>query len=183
MTLNATFLVPLFRDWLLALGFVGANKKPLVDTLLNSPESIVVVPGGAAEALHSHPLVYKLHLKHRKGFVKLAVETNTPLIPCIGFGENEIFDTLYSLDGTASPWKQWLWKCQQISRKALSFSLPLFFPHPRPVRITVVAGKPLMINPKLSMEEHHVLYMDKVAKLFEKYKKQCGLEHVTLEMV
>ena len=37
--------------------------------------AVVLVVGGAAEALHARPGNYKLTLKYRKGFVKLALQT------------------------------------------------------------------------------------------------------------
>lgn len=35
----------------------------------------IVVVGGAAESLDAHPGYYKLTLKNRKGFVKMAIRT------------------------------------------------------------------------------------------------------------
>lgn len=78
---------------MLAVGFISANKATLKSTL-ESGKSIVLVAGGAAEALKAEPDTMKLYLQKRKGFVRLALETSKPLIPCIGFGENEIFHTL-----------------------------------------------------------------------------------------
>ena len=69
---------------------------------LTHGESLILVPGGAAEALHAHGGVMKLYLKNRKGFVKLAMETNAKLVPVIGFGENDIFDTLYPYSKSSS---------------------------------------------------------------------------------
>ena len=94
MTLNATFSAPFFHEYMLALGFCSANKPTLVGRLVDEQESLVLVPGGAAEALHAHPGIMKLVLKHRRGFVKLAMETKAQLVPCLGFGENELFDSL-----------------------------------------------------------------------------------------
>ena len=35
----------------------------------------VIVVGGAEEALESHPGVYKLTMKRRKGFIRIALQT------------------------------------------------------------------------------------------------------------
>lgn len=190
VTLNATFLSPIFRDWLLFQGFISANKKTLINTLTatksNSKKSLVLVPGGAAEALHAHPNVFKLHLKQRKGFIRLAMETKTAVIPCLGFGENEIFDTIYasSSDNTMTLWQRMLWNAQQRWMKCFSFSVPIISNIiPNRAKVTVVVGAPIEFDPSSSVDECHALYLKKVKALYDKHKDQLGHGHVPIEFV
>lgn len=43
--------------------------------------------GGAQEALNARPGVYKIVLRQRKGFVKLAIQTGSTLVPVFSFSE------------------------------------------------------------------------------------------------
>lgn len=56
--------------------------------------------GGAKEALNARPGVYKLVLKKRKGFVKLAIETGASIVPIFSFNEVEVFDQPSNDPGT-----------------------------------------------------------------------------------
>lgn len=56
--------------------------------------------GGAQEALNARPGMYKLVLKRRKGFVKLAIETGTPIVPVFSFNEVEVYDQPSNEPGT-----------------------------------------------------------------------------------
>lgn len=92
VTLNLVFRIPFFRDWLLWLGFISADRVSLSQTLQQG-HSVVLVSGGALEALYAHPDQMILLGQHRRGFLKLALDCNALLVPCIGFGENRIFAT------------------------------------------------------------------------------------------
>jgi len=102
VTLNVTFWSPLFREWLLALGYIGASKATLTKKLTQGV-SVVMVPGGAVEALHAHGSIFRLHICDRKGFVKLCMETGAAAVPCLGFGENHAFETYCPTAATVLP--------------------------------------------------------------------------------
>jgi hypothetical protein len=81
---------------MLWLGCCSANKKTLVGRLTNGDnESLVLIPGGAVEALYAHPQTFVISIKQRYGFIRLARETKAKPIPVLGFGENDIFKTVY----------------------------------------------------------------------------------------
>ena len=46
--------------------------------------------GGAPEALLAKPGKPEIILNARKGFIKLALQLGTDLVPVFGFGENDI---------------------------------------------------------------------------------------------
>ena len=96
---SATRLVPALRtimDW---LGCVDATKAS-VERVLSNGERIGVCPGGIAEMFEGYPKPGRLPndecalLKSRKGFVRLALKNNIPLIPVYCFGGNKMFKRL-----------------------------------------------------------------------------------------
>mmetsp|Transcript_40350 Transcript_40350/g.78922 ORF Transcript_40350/g.78922 Transcript_40350/m.78922 type:complete len:321 (-) Transcript_40350:1373-2335(-) len=82
-TIAATFTTPFYREWMLACGVVTVDRATIVRQLTRGGErrSVVLVPGGAAEAMHAHPGVFRLVLRHRKGFVRVALQTGCSLVP------------------------------------------------------------------------------------------------------
>ncbi|XP_055609791.1 2-acylglycerol O-acyltransferase 1-like isoform X1 [Uranotaenia lowii] len=104
-TLNFHFVIPFFRDLILSWGLASCSSKSVINMLTasndpNHPKNrdgytanaVVLVVGGAAESLHSRPDNYRLVLKNRKGFCKLALKTGSPIVPVINFGEVCLFD-------------------------------------------------------------------------------------------
>jgi hypothetical protein len=195
VTLNVCFWIPFFRDWMMFNGFCSANKSTLTSRLANK-ESLVLVPGGASEALHAHPKQMKFTILHRKGFIKLALETKSSLIPVIGFGENDVFDTVYmgnekpsststSTEVPSTKNASTIWKVQTALKQICSFSMPIWthlVPHKRP--INVVVGKPLEFdNSSQTVDQCHSLYLDALRQLYETHKASYGYQDVPLELV
>jgi 2-acylglycerol O-acyltransferase 2 len=188
VTLNATFLTPFYREWILANGFISADKSTLVKTL--QTKSLILVPGGAVEALYCQPGTMKLYLKNRKGFIRLAMETNKPLIPCIGFGENEIFDTVAptkvcsNCTGGFFPSLQFGWiRFQRWFMSQTGVSLPLVIrPIPRATKIRVVVGSPLLLDSSLSVDENHRIYVENLTKLYHRHAGTLGYGNVVLDI-
>jgi hypothetical protein len=182
VTLNASFLAPIFREWVLLQGFISANRKTLLKTL--QEQSVVLVPGGAKEALYAHPGTLKLVLKDRMGFIKLAMDSNVSVIPCIGFGENEIFDTLSMAAELDHKDEKLLWRIQHTVKDFLSFSTPIL-KHPIPYRtqVTVVVGEPLKLHESKSVEENHALYLQHLSNVYERNKSKYGYDKVKLEFI
>jgi hypothetical protein len=200
VTLNIAFYVPLYREWMLAMGFVSANKATLKQKLLEG-DSIVLVPGGAVEALYAHteseesrPTV-TLSLARRRGFIRLAQETGAALVPCFGFGENRAFDTLAtssvrisSIDedsgSRSTVIRSWLFAGQQALYKACSFSTPILtWPFPRQRPIDVVVGAPVVLSATDDVETCFRQYETALRQLYDTHKDRFGYGHVTLEIV
>lgn len=88
----SAFYVPFYRDLLTALGCITSNFESILYTLNNLKGVVCCISvGGAKEAFLCKPGHYTFLLKNRKGFVKAALLTGTPLMPCILFGEPELF--------------------------------------------------------------------------------------------
>lgn len=75
-TLKINFMMPFLRETCLSSGLVAASRNSL-NWVLSSPgkgRAAVLVVGGAAEARFNMPGVYKIVLKNRKGFCRIALE-------------------------------------------------------------------------------------------------------------
>lgn len=52
---------------------------------------VVLLPGGVQEIRYAEQNKFKLKLESRKGFIRLAMETGSSLVPILSFGENDIY--------------------------------------------------------------------------------------------
>jgi len=113
-----------------------------------------------------------LYLRHRKGFIKIALELGTPIVPVFTFG----------LDGS---YAYHVPRGEMILRLSRTMGfLPVFFwgrwgvplGIPRPQQITVVVGKPIEVpylGDNISREDvdkYHSIYIEKLEALFEQHK-------------
>ena len=74
------------------------NDDP--SAVLPDGKAILIVPGGAREALEAKEGTMQLTLNKRKGFVKVALTHGASLVPVLGFGENDIFQQVDNKDGS-----------------------------------------------------------------------------------
>ncbi|CAG7717878.1 unnamed protein product [Allacma fusca] len=77
LTFEAHLAFPIYREYILSGGTCSASRSSL-NYLLSYPgggHAAVLVPGGAPESLDAHPgLENRVHLKKRKGFIKVAIQ-------------------------------------------------------------------------------------------------------------
>lgn len=118
LTLTLNFYIPFFREFCLSLGACSASAESIRHILSRPGGGNVAVlsVGGAAEAYYCKPGEYKLVLKKRKGFVKIALQTGSPLVPVISFGETDIFDQVQGAEDSK------LYKFQEVVRKITSLA-------------------------------------------------------------
>ena len=125
-----------------------------------------------------------LFLKKRKGFIKIALETGSPIVPCYAFG----------LMGSYSFWVPKGRVIAKLSR-IIGFMPMLFFGRfgipmgiPKPQKLHLVFGKPIKI-PKEDMpsqesiDKYHKIFLEEMESLFEKYKKSNGYGHRNLKII
>uniref|UniRef100_A0A8C5MM75 Acyltransferase n=1 Tax=Leptobrachium leishanense TaxID=445787 RepID=A0A8C5MM75_9ANUR len=187
------FRAPFFRDYALSGGLIPSDKDSASYVLKNSKggSALVIAVGGAPESLDARPGAYKLLLKNRKGFIKLAIHHGASLVPVFNFGENELFDQVENPKGS------WLRAIQERLQKLMGVAFPLFhargvfqysfglMPYRRPV--CTVVGKPIKVveNPDPSQQEVdrlHKIYMEELSKLFEEHKTKYNVpadKHLT----
>uniref|UniRef100_A0A915IKV0 diacylglycerol O-acyltransferase n=1 Tax=Romanomermis culicivorax TaxID=13658 RepID=A0A915IKV0_ROMCU len=75
-TLKSQFYFPLRREYYMACGAIEVSKES-INYVLNQRtkgNAVVIVVGGAAEALDAFPGTYTMTLENRKGFIKLALQ-------------------------------------------------------------------------------------------------------------
>jgi len=133
------FYVPLYRDLLLGGGISDAARV-YAEGLLNSGKSIGIVPGGATEALYAKPGVNVIYVKKRKGFVHLALQTGSALVPVYSFGENDAYDQLSDNIPFVPAIKR---RFQRIFGISLPLITNIF---PLKCNVTTVVGKPIPVQ-------------------------------------
>ncbi|KAG0614907.1 hypothetical protein M758_5G000200 [Ceratodon purpureus] len=177
---KAIFMSPGVREIWTWMGAAPVTRESFTE-LLRKRISCIIVPGGVQECLHMQKGREVIYLKQRYGFVKVAMETGSPLIPTFCFGQSNTYNWW-------RPTGKWY---IQFSR-AIGCS-PLFFwgkfgPIPFSTPMYYVVGKPiavpLNINP--SREEVAVVhgqFITALEALFEKYKHDLGFGDITLEIL
>lgn len=127
--------LPIIREIFLNLGIVDGTPKNAIH-ILRKGHAMIVCPGGAKEATRSSQDKYKLMWDGHYGFVKVAIATGVPIIPCICIGIDDAYvmlrDAYYRIKNTFVP-------------------LPLFFGlglMPFPIKLTHYVGKPVYHNYK-----------------------------------
>lgn len=102
VTLAQHFHMPFFRELAYSLGGCSASAKS-INWVLSAPQGgnvAVLVVGGVAESYNCRPGQYRLVLRNRKGFVKLALRNGAPLVPVFSFGEIDIFNQIDTPEGS-----------------------------------------------------------------------------------
>lgn len=88
-TLPSNFKIPFLRELLMALGCIPVSEESIryCLTYQKSGNVVIDVVGGSAESLDQKPGTTKLTLKRRTGFLRLAIETQSDLVPVFTFGK------------------------------------------------------------------------------------------------
>ena len=163
---SAVFQVPFYNAFLKMLGAKSVDRKSFTSTLQQG-RSVGVIPGGIAEMFVVNPKEEVMMVQNRKGFISIALETGTQIIPCYCFGNTQTF-RCYS--------NSWL---EAFSRK-FQASIILFWGRwgtPVPFRspILTVMGRPILC-PKVEkpstelINEYHELYLRETRRIYDTYK-------------
>lgn len=186
LSLNYQFLFPFNREYCLALGVCSCSKSS-IEWLLSregNGNAVVLVVGGASEALEARPGSLTLTLARRKGFARIALEQGVPLVPVFSFGETDIYNQLPNPEGSR------IRRLQAAMQRYLTFSPPFFhgrgifnyslgmMPFRKP--INVVVGQPLEVKQIKSpteeqVDELHARYVECLTELFETNKSKYGV--------
>ena len=158
LTASACFYIPGFRDLLLHCGMSEVTKNVFLN-ILKTGASVGVCPGGASESMLIYPDKDVIYLKHRKGFIRVAMQTATPIVPVYTFGETATFHQSHN--------SIWQAISNQI-KQFLGFNLPLIA-LPQACTLTTVIGKPLHAQPQETVDQFHQRYMEALQALYDDY--------------
>lgn len=155
--LDGHFDFPLYREYFMSSGAISVRKESLMHVLQpgrRSGQLVCVIPGGALEALDSHPgKIYRVHLSNKLGFIRLAMQTGSHLVPCFSFGEINLYNQAANHPGTT------LRGLQSFLVKFLGFSSPVFSAHfllPFAKPVNTVVGAPIRVEKNLEPSESEV---------------------------
>ena len=176
--------IPVFSHMLFWGGAVEATKSEISKVLRTSGGVTAITPGGIGEMFLGWPQPgcspgeeYAL-LKDRKGFVRLALENGTTLVPVFCFGASHIFSrvVLPSI-------------VEKLSRY-LRTSIVLFFgkgglPIPYETPLTYALGEHIVLerSPSPSAEEVdwvHNTFKKALVDTFDAHKRTAGWGHKVL---
>lgn len=182
LTASVLHQIPLSRDVMQNYGSREVTRQAFTSTL-EQKQSVMLVPGGQAEMLeqHSGRKEVRVYTKH-KGFIRVAIEHGTPLVPVLSFKEGELMDNV---------------KAPMVQRwfvKNLAFPFPYFpygrgfLPIPRKVDTTVVVGAPIRV-PKIAnptaedVDKIHVQYFAALEDMFHTYKDEANCTDYKLVLI
>jgi len=177
MTVSANFRIPFYRDLIMAMGLVDACKAS-ASFLLSRKKNIGIVIGGAREAMDAHPTRFDLTINRRRGFVRQALLHGASLVPCVSYGENELFNQLPNEEGSTVRW------LQQHMIRWLGFTLPFVYgrgvfqysvgllPHRHP--LNVIWGQPMPVAQCVNPSEEDIdqvlaEYTQRLQALYERH--------------
>ena len=130
---DAWFRIPYLRDFLAQTGTVKACPEA-AEKLLENERMVLVAPGGMREALKPTTERNQLHWDSRKGFVRLAVKMQSPIILCACPAADDMY-TVYENALTKFFYKRS--KRPVAIARGLGLSMV-----PRPVKLTHYISEP-----------------------------------------
>jgi hypothetical protein len=175
---SAVFKFPLYNVLLRQLGFDDISYETF-KSLLTRRHSVAIVPGGIGEMFYAGNKVQDevMMVKKRKGFVKIALETGSQIIPTYSFGSTQMFYVGNS-------------KLLQKLSRLLKTSLILFWgkwglPLPLRIPMVVVVGCPIKC-PKVEspskelIDQYHEIYLAETQRIYMNYRNTYGWENRNL---
>lgn len=184
-TTDAALRLPLLRQvlsWLSA----GSAQRDVLQRGLDAGKNLYILPGGVAEIFTSCPGQHVVVARGRHGLMKLALRTNSKLIPMYVFGGTDTFNHLATSDG-------FFGRLSRTFRAGFTvFWGQYFTPMPYAAKIAMVLGDPIVATPsgekvaEPSKEQVDALlekYIDALVRLFDQYKADAGCPEATLTVM
>lgn len=150
--------IPFSREALLALGCVPADKAVLQQQL-RAGTSVAITPGGWREPTHT--CAYDLLLKGRTGFVQLALDTGSQLVPVLCLGEHLVMAAPIFLTLPASVQASCLGQFNWVRRLLIGAD--------RDEAVRVVFGVPLVPQKGEDVMQLHARYTAALLALAEQH--------------
>lgn len=154
------FKVPAFDDIIDCLQIYPGTIDTCAD-ILKKGNLLAIAPGGVREALfgdETYPLIWGT----RKGFAKVAMEAEVPIIPVFTENIREAFFTL-------NFGKKWLRGLYESTRIPL---VPIYGGFP--VKLRTIIGQPIPYDSSITPEEMAERVAEKMKDLIKKHQKLPG---------
>lgn len=179
LSATAVFYVPIYNMVCKAMSFRDITKSSFLSTL-KMGRNVALVPGGIAEMFVAGNKDETLVLRKRKGFVKIAIQTGSPIVPCYTFGHTQMFKTgnFKSLEA--------------ISRYLRLSIIPFYgrwgLPLPFKTPLVTVIGRKIDIpkdeNPSDELvNKYHEQYLQEISRIYHTYKNVYNWEDRKLIIV
>ncbi|KAJ2808187.1 diacylglycerol O-acyltransferase 1 [Coemansia guatemalensis] len=176
VTLPAAFIVPFFRDYILAMGCLSCDcnsiRRILSDRHHRLHQSLLVVVGGAEESMLAHDDTADLVLLKRRGFVREAIRAGCDLVPVYNFNENSIYRLAPNQPGTL------VHRFESTLKSLFGFTILIFhgrniFFTPYRAKLVSVVGKPIPVQQncdpsEAEIQHYHNLYVNELTRLYRK---------------
>ncbi len=91
---DAMVAIPVVKNFLIKCGCVRASYENSY-RILDNGLKLVVFPGGNHEAFRTFRNRFKIDMGDHKGFARLAIKKNVPVVPMLSVGGHETFFVLY----------------------------------------------------------------------------------------
>jgi len=134
--------------------------------------SVSVVPGGVKESYNITQKKLHLVLKDRKGIFRIAIDTQTPLVPVLVFGENNLFEPINS---------DWNKHLQKFIESCISIQFPIpswnslkhwftLLRKPFEIPVKTCIGDPVYPLPDDTIESLRDRYIDALNNLYDTHR-------------
>lgn len=176
--------LPFIRSFLQLMGCAEPAGRESFKDLLRRRIPFGILPGGSEEIILLTRGKERIYIKHRKGFIKYALEQGYWLIPGYAFGESDTYWT---------PPKPMLQGFRLWLLRATKLIWPLTFGYwspyiPLPVALDTVWGKPVKL-PKIpeptaaEVDKWHAVYIEAIKGVFERNKARFNCTDRELEIL
>ncbi|MEA5549468.1 lysophospholipid acyltransferase family protein [Anabaena cylindrica UHCC 0172] len=103
-------VVPPIAEMAMKAGAIMAHPK-MAYAALHSGANVLVYPGGPEDVFRPHQMRDKIYFAERRGFIKLALRENVPIVPAISWGSHDtlivladVYEVMQQLHKWGMPW-------------------------------------------------------------------------------
>lgn len=163
------FYLPVCREFTLWSGGIDARKETALQSL-RSGKSIFVFPGGSEEIFLTKRDEICLLLEKRKGFIRLALETGSDIIPVLAVGEEELFRVFRLVPERL---QEGLLRNLRLPVGVALGACGTCMPQRSPLQIVVgrAISVQAIVNPtKEDVDSLHHLYKERLMELYSQFK-------------